>query len=298
MKRLIITLVFGLLILPSISFAQSDSGFNSEQLALRTDLFNFLKEEGFMPELDSDGDIKFKSEGQPYYISVSKTDENPMYVVLFRSFNNPDEYSAETIAMASTKLNFYKGVKVLCFDKSFRIGAELYVRNAEPVKSAFYKLKGIIDSVKSDFLDKCKNVGSVSSSSSSNSISEIPFIVTKMEVANVDYNGNIIQDYGSTIYDFKTKYLKPRITIKPFKTSGSYTVYVKLYKDNVLQRNTSSSPEDCTFSYSVTVSGNSNQTVEFSGWGSNNAGQWGIGTYRYEVWYNDYCIGSKTFKVI
>lgn len=298
MKRLIITLVFGLLILPSISFAQSDSGFNSEQLALRTDLFNFLKEEGFMPELDSDGDIKFKSEGQPYYISVSKTDENPMYVVLFRSFNNPDEYSAETIAMASTKLNFYKGVKVLCFDKSFRIGAELYVRNAEPVKSAFYKLKGIIDSVKSDFLDKCKNVGSVSSSSSSNSISEIPFIVTKMEVANVDYNGNIIQDYGSTIYDFKTKYLKPRITIKPFKTSGSYTVYVKLYKDNVLQRNTSSSPEDCTFSYSVTVSGNSNQTVELSGWGSNNAGQWGIGTYRYEVWYNDYCIGSKTFKVI
>lgn len=298
MKRLIITLVLGLLILPSISFAQSDSGFNSEQLALRTDLFNFLKEEGFMPELDSDGDIKFKSEGQPYYISVSKTDENPMYVVLFRSFNNPDEYSAETIAMASTKLNFYKGVKVLCFDKSFRIGAELYVRNAEPVKSAFYKLKGIIDSVKSDFLDECKNVGTVSSASGSYSISEIPFIVTKMEVANVDYNGNIIQDYGSTIYDFKTKYLKPRITIKPFKTSGSYTVYVKLYKDNVLQRNTSSSPEDCTFSYSVTISGNSNQTVELSGWGSNNAGQWGIGTYRYEVWYNDYCLGSKKFKVI
>ena len=62
MKRLIITLVLGLFILPSISFAQSDSGFNSEQLALRTDLFNFLMEEGFMPELDSDGDIKFKSE--------------------------------------------------------------------------------------------------------------------------------------------------------------------------------------------------------------------------------------------
>ena len=163
MKRLILTLVLGLLILPSISFAQNDSGFNSEQLALRTDLFNFLKEEGFMPELDSNGYIKFKSEGQEYYISVSKTDENPMYVVLFRLFNNPDEYSAETIAMASTKLNFYKGVKVLCFDKSFRIGAELYVRNAEPVKSAFYKLKGIIDSVKSDFLDECKNVGTVSS---------------------------------------------------------------------------------------------------------------------------------------
>lgn len=264
MKRLIITLVLGLLILPSISFAQSDSGFNSEQLALRTDLFNFLKEEGFMPELDSDGDIKFKSEGQPYYISVSKTDENPMYVVLFRSFNNPDEYSAETIAMASTKLNFYKGVKVLCFDKSFRIGAELYVRNAEPVKSAFYKLKGIIDSVKSDFLDECKNVGSVSSSSSSNSISEIPFIITKLEVANTDENSNIIQDYGETIWDYKTKYLTPRITVKPFKSTGTYTIYVKLYKDGSLRTGTSS-PSGYSYSSKVTISGNSSQVFTLSG---------------------------------
>lgn len=296
MKKYIITLVLGLLILPSISFAQSDSGFNSEQLALRTDLFNFLKEEGFMPELDSDGDIKFKSEGQPYYISVSKTDENPMYVVLFRSFNNPDEYSAETIAMASTKLNFYKGVKVLCFDKSFRIGAELYVRNAEPVKSAFYKLKEIIDSVKSDFLDKCKNVGSVSSSSSSNSISEIPFIITKLEVANTDENSNVIQDYGETIWDFKTKYLTPRITVKPLKSTGTYTVYVKLYKDGSLCTGTSS-PSGYTYSSKVTISGNSSEVFTLLGWGSKSAGFWSMGEYRFEIWYGDYCIGSKTFNV-
>lgn len=297
MKRLIITLVLGLLILPSMSFAQSDSGFNSEQLALRTDLFNFLKEEGFMPELDSDGDIKFKSEGQAYYISVSKTDENPMYVVLFRSFSNPDEYSAETIAMASTKLNFYKGVKVLCFDKSFRIGAELYVRNAEPVKSAFYKLKGIIDSVKSDFLDECKNVGSVSSSSSSNSISEIPFIITKLEVANTDEDSNIIQDYGETIWDYKTKYLTPRITVKPIKSTGTYTIYVKLYKDGSLRTRTSS-PSGYSYSSKVTISGNSSQVFTLSGWGSKTAGHWSTGEYRFEIWYDDYCIGSKTFKVI
>ena len=296
MKRFIITLVLGLLISPSISFAQSDSGFNREQLALRTDLFNFLKEEGFMPELDSDGDIKFKSEGQRYYMSVSKTDENPMYVVLFRLFNSPDEYSAETIAMASTKLNFYKGVKVLCFEKSFRIGAELYVRNAEPVKSAFYKLKEIIDSVKSDFLDECKKVGTVSSSSGTSTISEIPFIVTKLEVANTDENSNIIQDYGETIWDYKTKYLTPRITVKPFKSTGTYTVYVKLYKDGSLSTGTSS-PSGYTYSSKVTISGNSSQVFTLSGWGSKTAGNWSMGEYRFEIWYGDYCIGSKTFNV-
>lgn len=295
MKRFIITLIVGLLILPTVSLAQSDSEFNSEQLALQTDLFNFLKEEGFMPELDSDGDIKFKSEGQLYFISVSKTDENPMYVVLFRQFSNPDEYSAETIVMASKELNLYKGVKVVCFDNSFRIGAELYVRNAEPVKAAFYKLKEIIDNVKSDFLDECKNVGTVSSSGSY-VISEIPFIATKVEVGNTDENGNVIQNFGETIWDFKTKYLTPRITVKPFKTTGTYTIYVKLYKDGALRTGTSS-PSGYSYSSKVTISGNSSQVFTLSGWGSKTAGHWGIGEYRFEIWYGDYCIGSKTFQV-
>lgn len=279
-----------------MSFAQSDSEFNSEQLALRTDLFNFLKEEGFMPELDSDGDIKFKSEGQFHYIRVSKTDENPLYVVLFRPFNYPEEYSVETLVMATRNLNLYKGVKVLCFDKSFRIGAELYVRNAEPVKAAFYKLLGIIESVKSDVMEECKNVGSVSTSSGSGSISEIPFIVTKLEVANTDENSNIIQDYGETIWNFKTKYLTPRITVKSFKTTGTYTIYVKLYKDGTLITGTSS-PSGYTYSDKVTISGNSSQVFTLSGWGNKTAGFWSIGEYRFEIWYGDYCIGSKTFQV-
>ncbi len=295
MKRLIFTFSTLLLMLPTMAIAQNNSEFNSEQLQLRTELFTFLKEEGFMPELDSDGDVKFKSEGQSYYIRVSKTDENPMYVVLFRSFNNPEDYSAETLVMATKELNLYKGIKVICFDTSFRIEAEMYVRNAEPVKASFYKLKNNIDSAKSDVLDECEKIGSVSSI---NSISEIPFVISKTEVANVDNDNNIIQDYTSTIYDFKTKYLKPRITIKPIKTSGSFNIYVRLYKDNVLQRNASSSPEDFTYSHSVTINGSSNQTIGLPGWGSNNAGQWPAGSYRYEIWYNDYCIGSKKFKII
>lgn len=289
-------LLIGLLIIPSISLAQSDSEFNSEQLALRSELFNFLKEEGFMPELDSDRDIKFKSEGQSYYISVSKKDDNPMFVVLFRQFGYPDEYSAETIMMATKSLNLYKGVKVVCFDNSFRIAAELFVRNAEPVKAAFYRLKGLIDSVKSDFLDECEKVSTLSSSFNSNAISDIPFIVTKLEVANTDENSNLIQDYGETIWDFNSKYLTPRITIKPFKSSGTYTIYVKLYGGGTLKTGTSS-PAGYSYSSKVTISGNSSQVFTLSGWGSSTAGHWSMGEYRFEIWYGDYCIGSKTFYV-
>lgn len=292
MKRIVIIFFLLIAFVPVALKGQDNAEFTNEQLTLRNELFNFLKEEGFMPDFDSDGNIGFKSEGQRYNFYISKIDENPMYVVLSKSYNNPDDYSVETIVMATKELNLYKGVKVICLDDSFSVRAELYVREAEPVKAVFYKLMEMIDSVVSDFLDECSNVASISSS-----ISEYPFIVTQMDVANVDYDGNIIHDYGSTIYDYKTKYLKPRIVIKPLRKSGSYTVYVKLYKDNVLHRNTSTSPEDYTYSQSITLDGSSNQTVYLSGWGSNNSGQWSEGTYRYEVWYNGYCIGSKKFKV-
>ena len=296
MKRFIFAVLVGALLLPCITYAQTPE-YNREQLALRTDLLNFVREEGYMPELDSDGDIKFKSEGQVYYISVSETDENPMYVTFFREFSNPEEYSAETVVMATKELNLYKGVKVLCFDRSFRIGAELFVRNAEPVKASFYKLKGIIDSVKSDFLDECAKVGGASSSYGSNTISEVPFIITKLEVGNTDENGNIIQDFGASIWDYKTKYLTPRITIKPIKTSGTHTVYIKMYKDGSL-RTGSSSPSGYSYTDTVTISGRSSQVFTLSGWGSKTSGHWDIGEYRFEIWYGDYCIGSKTFKVI
>ena len=292
MKRIITSLVVVLsMFYPIFSWADGKD-YSQEQLALRNEISKFLKEEGYVPEIDSDGDIRFKSEGHTYYVAVSTVDENPMYLSLYIPFNNPNGYSADDVVLATKELNKYKGVKVVCFDDSFRISGELYLRDADLFKESFYKLMFQIDNVRGDFMDEVKK-----SSGSSSSISEIPFLVTKMEVANVENDGTIIQDYGSTIYDFKSKYLQPRITIKPFKT-GSYTLYVKLYKDNVLQRNTSSSPENYTYSHSITVSSTSSEVKTLPGWGSKTAGQWAQGSYRYEVWINDYCIGSKTFKVI
>lgn len=294
MKRVIIMLLLWVAFAPIALKGQDNTEFTNEQLALRNELFNFLKEEGFMPELNSDGDIRFKSEGQLYNFYISKSDKNPMYVALNKSYNNPDDYSVETIVMATKELNMYKGVKVICFDDSFSVRAELYVREAEPVKAVFYKLMDIIDSVVSDFLNECSNVGSITSSTT---ISEIPFIVTKMDIANVEVDGNIIQDYGSTIYDYKTKYLKPKIKVKPYKSFGSYTVYVKFYKNGTLSTG-SSSPKGYSYKETITLSGSELQEFTLSGWGSKTAGHWTAGEYRFEIWYGDYCIGSKSFTII
>ena len=165
MKQVIITLVIGLLL--PVALKAQNREHSAEQLELRTELFNFLKVEGFMPEIDSDDDIKFKSEGQTLFIRVSKNDDSPMFVSFFQEFGYPEEYSRETFLVATRELNFYKGVKVLCFDNAFRITAEMFVRNAEAVKTVFYRLREIIEDLRSDVLDECKKASLISSTNSS-----------------------------------------------------------------------------------------------------------------------------------
>ena len=69
------------------------------------------------------------------------------------------------------------------------------------------------------------------------------------------------------------------------------------YKDGTLKTG-SSSPSGYSYSSKITISGNSPQVFTLSGWGSKTAGHWSIGNYRFEIWYGDYCIGSKTFNII
>lgn len=292
MKRIVS--LFALLFVLGSALSLADE-LNLAQLRLRGDIKNFLQQEGYVPEIDEYGDIVFKKEGEKYYVTVNPSDVSPMYVVLFRVFNNPEGYSPQTIKLAASQLNFYKGVKVLCYEDFFSVRAELYLASADAFKDAFSKLVKQIANVEEavvDRLEKASNEGAGGAVSSS----FVPFMVTKLEVADVDYDGNIQQSYGSTIYAYKTKYLKPRITVTPMMGNGDYTVYVKLFKDGELKTG-NTSPTGYSFSNKVTISGTSSQTFYLSGWGSNTAGHWSAGSYRFEVWYGDYCVGSKDFKV-
>ena len=44
--------------------AAAQDSLNAEQQALRSELYDFLKGEGYLPEIDGDGDIAFKAEGE------------------------------------------------------------------------------------------------------------------------------------------------------------------------------------------------------------------------------------------
>ncbi len=143
MKRFLFLLIISSIVVS----ASAANALTTHQNDLRANLINFLKEEGFMPEIDNDGDIQFKREGVKWYISIYSVDEMPMYISLFKWYNYSENYSKEAVSATLADLNSYKGVKVIIGNNGYMLSAEMYVVDAEPLKYAFYKLLGQIDNM-------------------------------------------------------------------------------------------------------------------------------------------------------
>lgn len=124
---------------------------------------------------------------------------------------------------------------------------------------------------------------------------QAPFTITSVEVANTASGGSIINDFGSKIYSSQTKYLTPKLYIK-VNTPGTYTVYTKLYNPSGQLTTGSNSPSGYSFSNTETLY-SSTTWWRLSGWGSNTAGYWSAGQYRWEFWYNGSKIGEKSFTI-
>ena len=124
---------------------------------------------------------------------------------------------------------------------------------------------------------------------------ELPLIITDIEIANADNNGNIDTDYGRKIYGSRTMYFKPRIKYIGF-ISENKTLKVKWYTPDGSLRTGNSSPEGFSQSETYYIMTESN-TLTLRGWGNSKKGHWKKGTYRIEIWYEDICLKAKTFTV-
>lgn len=150
MKKLFSTL---LLVFFFTSFqAFADGEFTTRQLALRSEIQSFLKQEGFMPEIDSDGDIKFKREGNTYYIRIDKANKSPMYLRLQSYYNYSDNLSKSKISAALPDLNLWKAVKVVMYESQFTVQADMFLTSSEAFKTVFYKLISIVSDLEDEVL--------------------------------------------------------------------------------------------------------------------------------------------------
>lgn len=125
----------------------------------------------------------------------------------------------------------------------------------------------------------------------------IPILITDIEIANVYNDGAIETNYGSSIYASSSMYLKPKITYTGIRDGDNITLYARLYGISGSLQKGKSSPNGYTFSNSLTISEGSGNTYQMSGWGGSNKGFWNRGSYRYEIWYGNMCLKSKTFTL-
>ncbi len=126
--------------------------------------------------------------------------------------------------------------------------------------------------------------------------SSYPIVITDIEIANVYKDGSIETDYGNTLYDYRTLYLKPRITYTGL-TSGTKEFKIKWVMPSGSLRTGDSSPYGYSYSESAYVSEGSYNTLDLMGWGNENSGNWGSGRYRVEIWYDDVCLKSKDVRI-
>lgn len=276
----------------SFAFAQTqDLSTNAQKF--KTNLLSFLREEGYAPTVDNGGKtVNFKREGDNYWIDLSGS--MPVQVTMhIGGFGNKDA-NVLAILLACNEVNrdkYYVKAYVDDFgeDGSTNISIEMPCHTAEEFRYVFTDCVRALASAKKSVQESYnKNQEELDESNK-------PFKITSCAIGNEDKNGKVITAFGNTIYSYNTKYLKPQLTIQSEK-SGNYTIYYKLFTPNGTLSTGTSSPSGYSSSSSIYIYSGT-RTYTLSGWGSDTAGNWKAGNYKYEFFCNGVSLGYYEFTI-
>jgi hypothetical protein len=120
---------------PGVLVAQ-DSEYTREQLQ---ELYmEYLKEEGYLPMIDQDGDVAFKAEGRNYFIQVNETDPE-FFRLAFPNFweIESEEERVRAFAAASQASFETKVAKVYLVNDNTWASTEIFVAKPEDFKPLF-----------------------------------------------------------------------------------------------------------------------------------------------------------------
>lgn len=272
------------LVLFACSYVLYANDLTPAQKTFQNSIMTFLREEGFSPSVDEDNSLNFKKEGELYWIDIA--DNSPFYVEFHRSGFNCSDANMSAVILACNKSNKRtKCVKSIVNESSVSIVIEMYCHSSEEFKYIFYKSLKELDNAYNATKEYYNEFNESGNS---------PFSISKVEIANTDTDGSLITSWDATIYDFKTKYIKPRLTVDVNK-SGTYDIFVKFITPTGMSTG-SNSPSGYSYKSSVKMDSGTH-TYLLSGWGGDTAGHWKEGNYIFEFYYDGKIIGKKEFKV-
>lgn len=121
----------------------------------------FLTEEGFRPNIDSDGDVIFKAEGGTYYIDIDAKDDI-YFRIVFPNFwkveNNEELMRVIIAANHATMLTKVAKVYVNSDGKNTSASIEIFLSRAEDFKAVFTRSMSALKASVQNFLDKMKEL--------------------------------------------------------------------------------------------------------------------------------------------
>ena len=133
---------------------KSDSPTTEQLQALYSD---YLKDEGYKPEIDSDGDVRFKREGRTYFIAVSAKDPEFFRVVLANIWSIDNEAERVKVHAAADFSNAESKVsKVHTVRDNVWVSIELFVASPGDFRGVFTRSMSALDNGVANFVKKMR----------------------------------------------------------------------------------------------------------------------------------------------
>lgn len=109
--------------------------------SLQTLYMDYLGEEGYRPEIDSDGDVQFKAEGQTFFIDVDEDDIEYFAVMLFNIWEiESEEERAKALEACNAVNSNAKVIKGQIINDYIWLSAEVFVADPEDFKGIFDRI--------------------------------------------------------------------------------------------------------------------------------------------------------------
>lgn len=261
--------------------------------SFKTNIATFLREEGYVPTTEANSNaVEFKREGETYKIIFSGS--RPVQVTMYiDGFSNKDA-NMLALLLACNEVNksmYYVKTYITDFgdDDRTMISIEIPAHTEEDFRYVFSDCIRSLAQAKNELKDEYdKNQKDLETSS-------VPFKITKCSVGNEEQNGNMITPYGNKIYSYNTKYLRPQVEIQS-EQAGIFDINYKLFMPDGTMSTGTTSPSGYTTGSKISIS-QGTYTYKLQGWGSNTAGNWKAGNYRYEFYCEGTSLGYYEFTI-
>lgn len=117
-------------------------------------IMEYLREEGYVPKIDDDGDVMFKCEGRTYYVILDASDEQ-FYRLVFPNFWSIDDDAERSgvVAAAQAATAKTKVAKVFPVKDDTWASIELFLPNPESFTQVFSRSMSALRAVVQSFRD-------------------------------------------------------------------------------------------------------------------------------------------------